>query len=615
VNDSDQSAELQQLRAQLAELTRRVYHLESLLAARSEPAAAPQAAVSLPSAPSPPPTESVAVPVSSPAPWIFPAPKPVPQATNLPPEGASANAGAQAKPRASLESRIGGQWLNRLGIIAVLVGLSYFLKLAFDNNWIGPVTQVLIGIAAGVALMVWSERFRRKGYTGFAYSLKAVSVGALYLSLWAASQYYHLVPPTVAFFGMVVVTLTSAALSLRQNAELLAAFALVGGFLTPVLISTGQNHEFALFCYLALLDLGTLWITSIKKWQRLLLGSYIGTALLFGAWAETYYNEDQLAATLGFATFFFLLFAAAAFVRDKAPAGELSQLVTMAVVLLNAAGYLAATYLMLLQHHRSQLAWLVLLVGALYFALSRILQKRDGGAYAPVHLALAVGFLSIAIPLKLDGPWITLGWLVEAGALFWAAHRSTSRLLRGLGIAALALGIARLILVDSDAHQPLLLNPRFGLYLVAIAALAMLAYYAMSEGGDENRNWAAAAILTLNVLALLALHFEVMDYFRMEPMQRYNSEALRSLNIMRDFTYSAIWIIYGSALMVIGFWKHSAFLRWQAIALLALTAAKVFFYDIAALERGYRIAAFIVLGAVLLAVSFFYQRSRIKSTQ
>jgi hypothetical protein len=168
--------------------------------------------------------------------------------------------------------------------------------------------------------------------------------------------------------------------------------------------------------------------------------------------------------------------------------------------------------------------------------------------------------------------------------------------------------------VDSDATQKtLLINARFGLYLVAIGALAVLAYFATEEGGTENRQWAAAAILALNVLALLSLHFEVIDYFRPGAGAILSPTELRSLNTARDFSYSAVWMIYGSALMLVGFWKKSSFLRWQAIVLLALTAAKVFFYDISALERGYRIAAFIVLGGVLLAVSFFYQRSRVKA--
>ena len=592
------------MQAQLADLTRRVYRLEGLLGAREEsgvspqvPAAAAHQPVDAPSAPVLPP------PVSTPVP-------PTPSRASLTPQ-----VPARPKTTASLESRIGGQLLNRVGIIAVLVGLSYFLKLAFENNWIGPATQVLIGIVVGIALLVWSEQFRRKGYSGFAYSLKAVSVGALYLSLWAASQYYHLVPPTVSFFGMVLVTLTSAALSLRQNAELLAAFALVGGFLTPVLVSTGQNHEIALFCYVGLLDLGTLWLTAVKGWRRLLLGSYAGTVLLFGAWASTYYTEAQLTTTFAFATFFFLLFFATPFLPHKAEPPESSRELTVALVLFNAAAYFAACHLMLAGHHRSALAWLAVALALLYLAVSKRLEKTTPAVDSSVHLALAVGFVSIAIPLKLSDHWITLGWLVEAGALFWAAHRSTSQLLRGLGVVALGLGIVRLLAIDSDAHQPLLLNPRFGLYLTAIAALALFAYYSAADGGEQNRTWAAVAVIAINVLALFALHFEVMDYFRPLLPQRLTPAEWRSMHIARDFTYSAVWMIYAAALMLIGFWKRSAFLRWQAIALFSLTAAKVFFYDISALERGYRIAAFIVLGGILLAVSFFYQRSRIRAAE
>ncbi len=614
MTDLSQSAELQQLREQLAALTRRVYQLEThgrtaqppaaadVLASQVEPASVsgPQTAPPLAVQSSPPVGEVVSS--LSQGPWP-PAP------TTLTPPA------KPAAPAPSLESRVGGQLLNRVGIIAVLVGLSYFLKLAFDNGWIGPPAQVIIGLLAGVGLLFWSERFRAKNYAAFAYSLKAIGFGALYLSLWAASQYYHLIPPTVAFFGMCLVTLTSAALSLRQNSELLAAFALVGGLLTPILVSTGENHEIALFSYLGLLALGTLWLAAIKSWRRLLLGSFLGTTALFAEWANTYYTDSQLATTFAFATFFFLLFALAPLTGKSA---ESDRDVTMLLTLLNAGAYFAACYSMLDEHYRTNLAWLMVAVAIFYFVLTRVLQRRGGTAarlHAPLTLALGVGFLTVAIPLKLDRYWIDLGWLVEAGALFWAAHRSKNWLLRFLGAVALGLGVTRLVGVDSEAYQPLIFNPRFGLYLVAIASLALLAYFAQSEGGEENRQWAAGAILCLNLLALIALHCEVMDYFRPTAGQFVTRADWRSLHTARDFTYSAVWMVYGSALMLVGFWKKSAFLRWQSIALLTLTAAKVFFYDISALERGYRIVAFIVLGGILLAVSFFYQRARMKPAE
>ena len=97
-------------------------------------------------------------------------------------------------PAESLERRIGSQWLNRVGVVAVLIGVSYFLKLAFDNGWIGPGLRVLIGCLAGVGLCWWSERFRRPNSLAFSHSLKAVGVGVLYLSLWASFQLYHLLP-------------------------------------------------------------------------------------------------------------------------------------------------------------------------------------------------------------------------------------------------------------------------------------------------------------------------------------------------------------------------------------------------------------------------------------
>ena len=298
----------------MAALTQRVYRLEQLFRAGIVTQTGAAKITTAPiEVPQPELPHGVAQTPPAPSEVFGPPPPDLREPPRIPPV-------PTPSPRAdvSLEARIGGQWLNRIGIVAVLVGLSYFLKLAIENDWIGPGTRVAIGLVAGVGLIWWSERFRARAFLAFAYSLKAIGIGALYLSLWAGFQFYHLVSAPVAFFAMMLVTAGSVAMSLTQNSELLAAFALAGGFLTPVLVSTNQNHEVAvLFCYVALLDLGTVWVVAVRGWQRLLLASFIGTTLLFAAWASSYYTEEQLVTTLVFASFFFLLFAAAPFLGRK----------------------------------------------------------------------------------------------------------------------------------------------------------------------------------------------------------------------------------------------------------------------------------------------------------
>ena len=132
-----------------------------------------------------------------------------------------------------------------------------------------------------------------------------------------------------------------------------------------------------------------------------------------------------------------------------------------------------------------------------------------------------------------------------------------------------------------------------------------------------HRNAIGAAIILINVLALLALNFEVHDYFQRGNWRRcgirrgiYTSPwgDYRQLSTVRDFAYSAVWMIYGAGLMWVGLAWRSAFIRWQALVLLAATIVKVFIYDVSQLERGYRIISFIALGVLLLAISFLYQR-------
>lgn len=612
----DSHNDLEVMRRLLADLTARVYRIERTLEIEAEqPLQAPITSTARP-APTQPTMATFEVepiaPVVTQPPYIPPLAK-MPFRTELEPD---------------LESRIGSHWLNRIGITALLIGVSYFLKFAFDNNWIGPAGRVTIGLLAGIAVVLWSERFRAKGYQTFSYSLKAVGIGALYLSLWAAFQVYSLIPSGVAFAIMLAVTAATAAMAWAQDAQLLAAFALAGGFSTPALLSTGENHEVALFAYVALLDIATLLLVVFKPWRRLLVMSYAGTLLLYVSWYSGFYNRSQLSVTLAFATLFFAIFAVAPLVTLQ-PEEEPALFASVPAILAfaNAIVYFLQAYAMIQEVDKTYMAWFALGLAGIYIFLSRQIGNRKISAGTAqilhyLHLAVALGFITVAIPIRLDAHWITIGWFVGAGILLWVADRIQSELLNAFALAALGLGVARLLLFDNFQTTQLVFNLRMMTYAVAVAVLGATAWYASHRNDDAARNVAAAAaVIALNLLALIALSHEVADYYSRQmaeihplyaPRYRAYGGAWGSdwhrIQIERDFTYSALWMACGAMLMAVGFIRRSAFVRWQALLLIALTIGKVFVVDVSELDRGYRIVSFIVLGVLLLAISFVYQR-------
>ena len=408
-----------------------------------------------------------------------------------------------------------------------------------------------------------------------------------------------------------------------QDAQLLAAFALSGGFTTPLLLSTGQNREVALFSYVALLDLSALALLIFKPWRRLLVMSCAGTLLLYMGWYSSFYTRDQFGVTLAFATLFFAVFAIAPLVTLQ-PDGESSLFasVPQALALMNAAVYFLQAYAMFADFNKTAMAWFALGLAGVYIFLSQQVQSRKVAPSATrtlhfLHLAVALGFITVAIPIRLEAHWITIGWFVEAGVLLWVADRVESGLLNVFALGALALGVVRLLLMDNFQTTQLILNLRMATYMVAVGVLGAVAWYAYRRTDETARTVAAAAVVALNVLALIALSREVSDYYDRQlttfklPYGRWTAayrENWGRIRVARDFTYSALWMAYGAMLMVIGFLRRAAFVRWQALLLIAATIAKVFVYDVWQLDRGYRIVRFIVLGMLLMAISFVYQR-------
>ena len=597
--------ELRELRAQLAGLTARIYRLEQR--AGLEVQSQPERAV----------TPSYVEKATPPAP-----PPPATTQERRQPVWAP----GQAPEAERLESKIGKLWLNRIGIFAILVGVSYFIKYAFDNGWIGPTGKVALGLFAGIGLVLWSERFRSKGYVAFSYSLKAVGIGTLYLSLWGAFQVYHLLPGWVAFAAMIVVTASTIILALTQDAEILAAFALIGGFSTPILLSTGQNHEIVLFSYVSLLDLAILAMVAVKPWRRLLVGSFIGTATLYIGWFSDYYTKDQRPITVFFVMVFAVIFATIPLLTPLTKSRwHPGFSVTLTLLPLFNAAALFLALLAMYGTERVTLTWYALGLAAAYLVLSSQFRRRAGSDPDVVrtinllHIAIAIAFITIAIPLKLNAHWITIGWLVESAVLLFVAVRTRTDFLRYFAVATLALGIIRLLIYDNFSVQTLVFNARFATYLVAIAILAGIVAAGDRFAKEGERPFLQLAGVVLNLLALYALTLEASDYFgrqlanlyQVAPRDRYG-ELQQQIEFARNFSYSAIWLAYGAGLMTFGFWKRSAFVRWQALVLIAFTIGKVFLFDVSALQQGYRIVSFIALGAVLMAISYVYHRDWLK---
>jgi uncharacterized membrane protein len=559
----------EELLGQIAKLAERVHKLEQLISSRSVEAVAP------------PPTP----------PLVFRDGPTDASSSPHPPAG--------HHKKEDLESQIGGHWLNRVGIVTVLIGVSYFLKYAFDNEWVGPAGRIVIGLVGGLGIVFWSERVRRDGYFFFSNSVKAIGIGVLYLSLWAASQVYHLIPNTLAFAAMTSVTAATIGLALWQDAEVIAAFAAVGAFVTPVALSTGENNAVGLFTYITILDAGALVLWWSRSWVRVLVGSYAGTLILYWVWHSRFYTPAQLPIALTSVSVAFIAFGLTPFLDRRGRESRDSNTVLL-IALVNAGAYFFEVWEVL--DHASatrESAGAAVLLGVLYLVAAELLQDRAPATTAQLHAAVGSAFLVLAVPIGLDAQWITLGWLFEAAALIEVSRRTRNKTLNLISSVALALGICRILFLDRYGPHAILFNERMLTSLIAVAVLVFVARsLAVAKNGDSEKQLVPLLIIAINAIALVALNREITDAFE---------------GIVRDFAYSALWMAYGAGLMFVGFWKSSRFLRWQALILIFVTVFKVFLFDTASLNRGYRIMSFIALGLVLLVTSFLYQRKWLKT--
>jgi uncharacterized membrane protein len=595
---------LQNLASRLSALEQHLATLEKSLALRGTAAATPQSetpSVAPPAASvSTPPVERV--PPRSIPPREVPLPPPQFNVFAAPPLHTSQTKSSSAL---DLETLIGGRWFNRIGIIALIGAMTYFLKYAFDNNWIGPGGRVAIGILLGAAMLPWSHWLLQRGYSYFSEGIAGLGAAALYLSIWAGCQYYKLFSLDAGFAAMIVITAGMTAVALGRNSQRIALLSLFGGFLTPVLVSEGKDAQVVLFTYLLILGASLLAIEMRRDWRALTPISFLLSQFYFWGWYSEFYRPAKLERTIIFATLFFLLYAVLPVLR----AVRFSQLqeLDIVVVLANCFAYLGALYVMLWPQDRWPLTLLVLALSGGHLFVARLVPPPKAGESPLMRLlfaGLALTFATLAIPIRLEGKWITLALAVEGAVLVSTGFRSMTGFLRAGGYFLLAVATARLLIFPLPAQQ-FLFNERFAAYAILIICFGVVVYAARertSSVGRDELNALGVFAVAINLFALIALSLELWDHFGSHAGLGIDSGFAQHLAL------SLLWTAYASGLIALGVRRESSLLRWQALVLFGLVVVKVFFYDSSYLERFYRIISFFILGLVLLVVSFLYQR-------
>ncbi|MCX6348188.1 MAG: DUF2339 domain-containing protein, partial [Candidatus Aureabacteria bacterium] len=424
--------------------------------------------------------------------------------------------------RQDWETRVGQRWMTWAGGLILFLGAAFFVKYAFENQWIGPTGRVTLGMALGIALLLSGQRFARRGYRALAQGVMGSGLAILYVSAFAAFSLYKLLPQSAAFAVMVLFAVLGMALAIAHDALSMAVLATLGGLLTPVLVSTGRDARDALFAYLTVLNLGVLGVAFFRRWRALDALAFLGTISLYIGWFAEFYQPAALIPALLWLGGFYLIFLALPFVYYLRRA-ETAPVERFVMALANATFAFGYSYYMLQAEHRQALGFIALGIASanvVMGSLSRVRLKSDGRQVLG-FLGMAVAFLTIAAPLhlKLDG--ITLAWAIEAPVLLFLGYRYRYSPLRWMAAAVLLLAGFRAFAWSFPNHGALFIpifNPIFGTAIAIPAAAAVFAW--IHKRNESDRPLAAdRAIMNFTscaagVAALVFLTAEMSQWFQ-----------------------------------------------------------------------------------------------------
>lgn len=521
------------------------------------------------------------------------------------------------KSKSSLEKFIGENLLNKIGIIITIIGVAIGAKYSIENDLISPLTRIILGYFTAIGLLGFGIKLK-KNYESYSAVLVSGSIVILYFITFFAYTFYDLIPQLFTFALMVIFTAFTVVAAISYNRQVIAHIGLVGAYAVPFLLSDGSGRADILFGYMAIINIGILIISFRKYWKSLYYSAFIFTWFIFASWyVFDFSSNEHYGLALIFVALFFLIFYIT-FIAYKLLKKEALNSGDVVLLLINSFIFYGLGYAILDDNLvGTQLLGLFTLGNAvIHFIVSVIFYKKKLGDKNLFYLAstMVLVFITITIPVQLNGNWVTLLWVNEAALLFWLGRTKGISVYEKLSYPLMLLAFLSILEDWSYVYNTYLpngvaneitsiFNIHFLTSLVFVAGFGFIVWLFRKEDYSSalkpESKWntiLSYAIPTVFVFsAYYAFRLEIELYWD----QLFHSSAIESINgnkynntiknyDLRDF--KTIWVLNYSLLFM---------------ALLALVSFK--FIKIRILEKiavGLTVAAiFMFLGQGLYAMS------------
>lgn len=359
------------------------------------------------------------------------------------------------KGKSNLEKFIGENLINKIGILITVIGVVIGAKYSIENNLISPLTRIILGYLMGLGLLGFAFKLKTK-YESYSAVLVSGALAILYFITFAAYDLYGLFPQLFAFGIMLLCTVFGVVASLNYNKQVIAHIGLVGAYGVPFLLSNNSGNATVLFSYMALINIGILVISLRKYWKALYYVSFAFTWLIYGAWYVFNSLNTDFYMGFTFLTVFFLIFYAT-FLAFKLLKSEQFKVGDIILILLNSFIFygFGIAFLYGYENGESYLGLFTLANALIHFAVTLFIYKKKLADRKLFFLTsgFVLTFITIAIPVQLDGNWVTLIWAVEAALLFWIGRTKKVSFYEHLSYIMVVLAIFSLIMDWTNTYQ------------------------------------------------------------------------------------------------------------------------------------------------------------------